>query len=200
MTFLLPAEAFDRARTEAIDYFLFDLPYFEGWDLRATPLEQRRQLLQRLLAALSLQTLRYSKLGLATVARRLGHIEKINESDRPENAIAGVIAHDVAAVSARQGAEVTLTSIFAIDKMQASRHEVEHALAEGIASGRLDSSIDATGNDEVTQLLKSMQRMQAQLQSVMAAQGELARQHDAGSQHKNRIESFILHGSSPVVS
>ena len=54
-------------------------------------------------------------------------------------------------------------------------------LADGIASGRLDSSIDATGNDEVTQLLKSMQRMQGQLQSVMAAQGELARQHDAGS-------------------
>ena len=36
-------------------------------------------------------------------------------------------------MSARQGAEVTLTSVFAIDKMQASRHEVEHALAEGIA-------------------------------------------------------------------
>ncbi len=30
--------AFDRSRTEAIDYFLFDLPYFEGHDLRATPL------------------------------------------------------------------------------------------------------------------------------------------------------------------
>ena len=74
-----------------------------------------------------------TSIDVATVARRLGHIEKINESDRPENAIAGVIAHDVAAVSARQGAEVTLTSIFAIDKMQASRHEVEHALAEGIA-------------------------------------------------------------------
>ncbi|NYB80519.1 MAG: HAMP domain-containing protein, partial [Stenotrophomonas maltophilia] len=54
-------------------------------------------------------------------------------------------------------------------------------LADGIAGGRLDSSIDASGNDEVTQLLRSMQRMQAQLQSVMAAQGELARQHDAGS-------------------
>ncbi|PJL33809.1 methyl-accepting chemotaxis protein [Stenotrophomonas maltophilia] len=54
-------------------------------------------------------------------------------------------------------------------------------LADGIANGRLDSSIDASGNDEVTQLLRSMQRMQAQLQSVMAAQGELARQHDAGS-------------------
>ncbi|MDH1175766.1 methyl-accepting chemotaxis protein, partial [Stenotrophomonas maltophilia] len=54
-------------------------------------------------------------------------------------------------------------------------------LADGIANGRLDNSIDASGNDEVTQLLRSMQRMQAQLQSVMAAQGELARQHDAGS-------------------
>ncbi|WP_094000256.1 methyl-accepting chemotaxis protein [Stenotrophomonas sp. CC120222-04] len=54
-------------------------------------------------------------------------------------------------------------------------------LADGIASGRLDSVIDASGNDEVTQLLRSMQRMQAQLQAVMAAQGELARQHDAGS-------------------
>ncbi len=74
-----------------------------------------------------------TSIDVATVARRLGHIEKIHESDRPENAIAGVVAHDVAAVSARQGADVTLTSIFAVDKMQASRHEVEHALAEGIA-------------------------------------------------------------------
>jgi NADPH-dependent glutamate synthase beta subunit-like oxidoreductase len=74
-----------------------------------------------------------TSIDVATVARRLGHIGTIHESDRPENAIAGTVAHDVAAVSARQGAEVTLTSIFAVDKMQASRHEVEHALAEGIA-------------------------------------------------------------------
>ncbi|MGD9831873.1 MAG: NAD(P)-binding protein [Piscinibacter sp.] len=74
-----------------------------------------------------------TSIDVATVARRLGHIDKINESDRPEHAIAGHVAHDVASVSARQGADVTLTSIFAIDKMQASRHEVEHALAEGIA-------------------------------------------------------------------
>lgn len=73
-----------------------------------------------------------TSIDVATVARRLGHIEQMRESDRPEHAIAGVVAHDVAAVSARQGAEVTLTSIFAVDKMQASRHEVEHALAEGI--------------------------------------------------------------------
>ncbi len=74
-----------------------------------------------------------TSIDVATVARRLGHIENVHESDRPEHAIAGYAAHDVATLSARQGAEVTLTSIFAVDKMQASKHEVEHALAEGIA-------------------------------------------------------------------
>ncbi len=74
-----------------------------------------------------------TSIDVATVARRLGHIDKINPSDRPEHAIAGHVAHDVASVSAKQGAEVTLTSIFAVDKMQASKHEVEHALSEGIA-------------------------------------------------------------------
>lgn len=74
-----------------------------------------------------------TSIDVATVARRLGHIEKINEKDRPEYAIAGHVAHDVAEVSAKHGAEVTLTSIFAVEKMQASRHEVEHALSEGIA-------------------------------------------------------------------
>lgn len=70
--------AFDRARTEAIDYFLFDLPYFEGWDLRATPLEQRRQLLQRLLAEHPHQRLRFSAgfdadaASMLESARRLG--------------------------------------------------------------------------------------------------------------------------------
>ena len=38
----------------------------------------------------------------------------------------------MAEISARHGAEVTLTSVFAIDKMQANQHEIEHALAEGI--------------------------------------------------------------------
>jgi len=72
-----------------------------------------------------------TSIDVATVARRLGHIDQVHESDRPEHAIAGHAAHDAALISARQGAEVTLTSVFAVDKMQASRHEVEHALAEG---------------------------------------------------------------------
>jgi NADPH-dependent glutamate synthase beta subunit-like oxidoreductase/Pyruvate/2-oxoacid:ferredoxin oxidoreductase delta subunit len=73
-----------------------------------------------------------TSIDVATVARRLGHIDKIHESDRAENIIGGQLAHDVAEASVRQGAEVTLTSIFAVDKMQASRHEVEHAQSEGI--------------------------------------------------------------------
>jgi bifunctional non-homologous end joining protein LigD len=52
--------AFDRSRTESIDYFLFDLPYFEGHDLRATPLVQRRQLLKQLLEEHPHQHLRFS--------------------------------------------------------------------------------------------------------------------------------------------
>ncbi len=77
-----------------------------------------------------------TSIDVATVARRLGHIDQVHEADRPENAIAadtGFAAHDAALLSRRQGAEVTLTSIFAVEKMQASKHEVEHALAEGIA-------------------------------------------------------------------
>jgi NADPH-dependent glutamate synthase beta subunit-like oxidoreductase len=74
-----------------------------------------------------------TSIDVATVARRLGHIDQVHESDRPEHAIAGFAAHDVATLSARQGAEVTLTSVFGVDKMQANKHEIEQALAEGIA-------------------------------------------------------------------
>jgi NADPH-dependent glutamate synthase beta subunit-like oxidoreductase/Pyruvate/2-oxoacid:ferredoxin oxidoreductase delta subunit len=69
---------------------------------------------------------------VATVARRLGHIEHPHATDHPELVILGKPAQDVAEVSARQGADVTLTSVFSIDEMQANRHEIEHALAEGI--------------------------------------------------------------------
>ena len=73
-----------------------------------------------------------TSIDVATVARRLGHIENAKPTDL-EQAIAGQMAHDVAEISAKQGAEVTLTSIFPIDKMQANKHEIEQALAEGIA-------------------------------------------------------------------
>ena len=72
-----------------------------------------------------------TSIDVATVARRLGHIKHANPTDA-EQAIAGRMAHDVAEISAKEGAEVTLTSIFNIDKMQANHHEIEQALAEGI--------------------------------------------------------------------
>ncbi|WP_373377576.1 DNA ligase D [Cupriavidus nantongensis] len=40
--------AFDTSRVEAIQYFVFDLPYFAGHDLRKVPLVERRALLRRL--------------------------------------------------------------------------------------------------------------------------------------------------------
>ncbi len=72
-----------------------------------------------------------TSIDVATVARRLGHIENAKPVDT-ERAIAGRMAHDVAEISAKQGADVTLTSVFSIDKMQANKHEIEQAMAEGI--------------------------------------------------------------------
>ena len=73
-----------------------------------------------------------TSIDVATVARRLGHISHAKKTDF-EDAIGGRMAHDVAEVSAKQGCEVTLTSIFPVDRMQANKHEVDQAMAEGIA-------------------------------------------------------------------
>jgi len=74
-----------------------------------------------------------TSIDVATVARRLGHIGHAKPTDFPELAIAGHLAHDAASVSAKQGAEVTLTSVFNVHQMQANKHEIEQAQAEGIA-------------------------------------------------------------------
>ncbi|HRD84827.1 MAG TPA: NAD(P)-binding protein, partial [Rubrivivax sp.] len=107
-----------------------------------------------------------TSIDVATVARRLGHIEVEHESDRPEAAIAagaGFAAHDAAMLSRRQGSEVTLTSVFAIEKMQASKHEVEHALAEGIAirGGLVPIGLvkDATGRATALRVVRCEARM-----------------------------------------
>ncbi|MES2887974.1 MAG: DNA ligase D [Pseudomonadota bacterium] len=41
--------SFDKARTACVQYFVFDLPYFEGHDLRSAPLYARRALLEQCL-------------------------------------------------------------------------------------------------------------------------------------------------------
>ena len=45
-------QAFDQEATSEIVYYLFDVPYFDGHDLRGQPVEARRALLQQLLDTL----------------------------------------------------------------------------------------------------------------------------------------------------
>jgi len=73
-----------------------------------------------------------TSIDVASVARRLGHITNINPNDRPENVIMGYVAHDVASSVARDGAKVTLTSLFPVEKMTAAEHEVNDAKREGV--------------------------------------------------------------------
>ena len=42
--------AFDNSRTRRMLLFLFDVPFYDGYDLRAVPLIERRALLQSILA------------------------------------------------------------------------------------------------------------------------------------------------------
>lgn len=53
-------QAFDGDGIEAVEFFLFDLPYFDGHDLRALPLVERRGLLDALLAKKKSDKVRFS--------------------------------------------------------------------------------------------------------------------------------------------
>ena len=58
--FGLLQNAFDNERTGDIVYYLFDIPYHAGRDLRQVPLEQRRAVLQAVLEKSSSDTVRFS--------------------------------------------------------------------------------------------------------------------------------------------
>lgn len=73
-----------------------------------------------------------TSIDVASVARRLGHITEVNEKDRPENVVLGFTAHDVASSATREGAAVTLTSLFPVENMTAAQHEVRDATYEGV--------------------------------------------------------------------
>lgn len=59
--FQLLQNAFDTAKTQKIIYYLFDLPYYNGDDLRTVPLVERRMLLQSLLKNVNSEVIRYSE-------------------------------------------------------------------------------------------------------------------------------------------
>ena len=73
-----------------------------------------------------------TSMDVAAVARRLGHIDSEHEKDRPEKIILSHMAHDVASVAQRQGAEVTLISRESAEIMPATKMEVEHVTQEGV--------------------------------------------------------------------
>jgi NADPH-dependent glutamate synthase beta subunit-like oxidoreductase len=73
-----------------------------------------------------------TSIDVASVARRLGHIETVHEKDRPENVILGHTAHDVVGTMRREGVEAVLTSLFPIEEMTAAEREREDAAREGV--------------------------------------------------------------------
>lgn len=79
-----------------------------------------------------------TSIDVVSVARRLGKISRLDSKQAPEHVIGGYVAHDAAYAAAREGAEVTLTSLFQRDEMTAAEHEVDDALHEGV---RIDNGV-----------------------------------------------------------
>ena len=69
---------------------------------------------------------------VVAVARRIGHIEKHHEKDRPENVILGFTVHDVASVAKRQGGDVWIVYRRLVTDAPATKHELDAVLHEGV--------------------------------------------------------------------
>ncbi len=70
---------------------------------------------------------------VVSVARRLGYVKDIKETERPEFVVLGHTAHDVSTMAAREGADVILISMQPIEEMNAAKHEIEDAQREGVS-------------------------------------------------------------------
>ncbi len=73
-----------------------------------------------------------TSIDVASVARRLGYSADLPDEARPEHVVLGYTAHDAATLAMREGANVTLTSLFKREEMTASDQEVEDAQREGV--------------------------------------------------------------------
>ena len=73
-----------------------------------------------------------TSIDVASVARRLGYVKEMAETERPEYIVLGQTAHDVAITAKKEGAEVLLISRQPVDKMNAAKHEIDDAQREGI--------------------------------------------------------------------
>ena len=73
-----------------------------------------------------------TSIDVVSVARRLGHISNLNPQDKPESVVHGYVAQDVSESAIKEGAEVTLTSLFKKEEMTAAEQEVNDAIHEGV--------------------------------------------------------------------
>lgn len=73
-----------------------------------------------------------TSIDVVSVARRLGYVSEMGETERPENVVLGYTAHDAAKTAAKQGADVMLISRQPVDKMNAAKHEIDDAIREGV--------------------------------------------------------------------
>lgn len=73
-----------------------------------------------------------TSIDVASVARRLGHIQSVHPKDQIDPGILGYTAHDVAGTVVRDGISAVLTSLFPIEEMTAAEREREDALREGV--------------------------------------------------------------------
>ena len=89
-----------------------------------------------------------TSIDVVSVARRLGKIPTLDKKEAPEFVIGGYVAHDSAYAAAREGAEVTLTSLFAQEEMTAAEHEVHDALHEGVRIDNGVMPVEVIVNDE----------------------------------------------------
>ncbi|MBF0093679.1 MAG: NAD(P)-binding protein [Alphaproteobacteria bacterium] len=69
---------------------------------------------------------------VAAVARRIGHINHVSEKDHPDAVILGHTVHDVASVARREGADVWIVYRRPINKMPATKHELDAVQQEGV--------------------------------------------------------------------
>lgn len=73
-----------------------------------------------------------TSIDVASVARRLGYSSDLGDNQGVEHVVMGYTAHDAASLAVREGAKVTLTSLFPREEMTATDQEVEDALREGV--------------------------------------------------------------------
>ncbi|WP_318241498.1 methyl-accepting chemotaxis protein [Xanthomonas bonasiae] len=132
------------------------------------------------------QAMLNDKAGPATLAwqeqiRSFGARQRAQSNDAYKQAIASM-SRGRTQLMIGAGAVFLISSLFALLITRSLTMPLERATraAEAIANGELENDVHTHAQDETGRLLFAMSRMQDRLQSVLAAQAEMAQRHDAG--------------------